>query len=96
MEKVIETLGTFFDVKSFSVKRLIIAALVLASFYILRGLFSTIIIKIFKVKGKINIKSNNFYNPLHKPNLKPIVLANRLKTILTLFSKNNSIIYLKL
>lgn len=30
------------------------------------------------------------YNPLDKPNLKPIVLANRLKTILTLFSPNNS------
>lgn len=30
------------------------------------------------------------YNPLHKPNLKPSVLANRLKTILTLFSPNNS------
>ena len=26
------------------------------------------------------------YNPLHKPNLKPSVLANRLKTILLLFS----------
>ena len=30
------------------------------------------------------------YNPLHKPNLKASVLANRLKTILTLFSTNNS------
>jgi len=30
------------------------------------------------------------YNPLDKPNLKPAILANRLKTILTLFSKNNS------
>lgn len=29
------------------------------------------------------------YNPLHKPDLKPSVLANRLKTILTLFSPNN-------
>lgn len=29
------------------------------------------------------------YNPLHKPNLKPSVLANRLKTILTIFSPNN-------
>lgn len=29
------------------------------------------------------------YNPLDKPELKPIVLANRLKTILTLFNKNN-------
>lgn len=38
----------------------------------------------------IGLNSNYFYNPLHKPNLKPIVLANRLKTILTLFSENNS------
>ncbi len=30
------------------------------------------------------------YNPLDKPNLKPSVLANRLKTILTLFSQNNT------
>ena len=30
------------------------------------------------------------YNPLHKPNLKPGVLANRLKTIFYLFSENNS------
>ncbi|MGN1303009.1 MAG: type IV secretion system DNA-binding domain-containing protein [Clostridia bacterium] len=30
------------------------------------------------------------YNPLNKPNLKPSVLANRLKTILELFSSNNS------
>ena len=38
----------------------------------------------------ISLKSNVFYNPLHKPNLKPQVLANRLKTILLLFSENNS------
>lgn len=30
------------------------------------------------------------YNPLHKPNLKESVIANQLKTILTLFSPNNS------
>ncbi len=39
---------------------------------------------IIELNGKIK------YNPLDKPNLKPTVLANRLKTILTLFSKNNS------
>ena len=38
----------------------------------------------------IELKSHIFYNPLHKPNLKPQVLANRLKTILLLFSENNS------
>ncbi len=38
----------------------------------------------------IELGGNVFYNPLDKPNLKPSVLANRLKTILTLFSPNNS------
>lgn len=38
----------------------------------------------------IELKSNIFYNPLHKPNLKSQVLANRLKNILLLFSENNS------
>lgn len=39
---------------------------------------------------EIGLNSNIKYNPLHKPNLNPIVLANRLKTILLLFSENNS------
>ena len=39
---------------------------------------------------EISLDSKNFYNPLDKPNLSPSILANRLKTILTLFSKNNS------
>lgn len=38
----------------------------------------------------IGLDSFETYNPLDKPNLKPSVLANRLKTILTLFSPNNS------
>lgn len=38
----------------------------------------------------IEIGGNIKYNPLDKPTLNPIVLANRLKTILTLFSPNNS------
>lgn len=38
----------------------------------------------------IELGGKYYYNPLHKPNLKPSVLANRLKTILLLFSKNNS------
>ena len=33
------------------------------------------------------------YNPLHKPHLKPAILANRLKTILTLFSPQTSEAY---
>lgn len=39
---------------------------------------------------EIGLNSSTVYNPLHKPNLSPIVLANRLKTILLLFSENNS------
>ena len=38
----------------------------------------------------IELNSHIHYNPLHKPHLKPQVLANRLKTILLLFSENNS------
>ncbi len=38
----------------------------------------------------IELGGNIKYNPLHKPNLKPSVIANRLKTILTLFSPNNT------
>lgn len=37
----------------------------------------------------IDLNSNIKYNPLHKPNLKPQILSNRLKTILELFSENN-------
>jgi len=39
---------------------------------------------VIELNGKYN------YNPLDKPNLKASVLANRLKTILLLFSPNNS------
>ena len=38
----------------------------------------------------IELNSNINYNPLHKPTLKPQILANRLRTILELFSENNS------
>ena len=38
----------------------------------------------------LELNSHIHYNPLHKPHLKPQVLANRLKTILLLFSENNS------
>lgn len=37
----------------------------------------------------IELNSNIKYNPLHKPNLKPHILANRLRTILELFSEKN-------
>ena len=38
----------------------------------------------------VELNSGITYNPLHKPKLKAHVLANRLTTILTLFSPNNS------
>ena len=38
----------------------------------------------------IQIGGNYLYNPLNKPNLKPSILANQLKTILLLFSPNNT------
>lgn len=38
----------------------------------------------------ISLDASTKYNPLDKPNLNPSVLANRLKTILELFSPNNS------
>ena len=38
----------------------------------------------------IELGSKIKYNPLDKPELKPTVLANRLRTILELFSENNS------
>ena len=37
----------------------------------------------------IELNGSSKYNPLDKPNLKASILANRLKTILTLFSPNN-------
>lgn len=38
----------------------------------------------------IDLSGNIKYNPLHKPKLKSSILANRLKSILLLFSPNNS------
>ena len=47
--------------------------------------------KIFKKKiFVIELNGKYTYNPLDKPNLKASVLANRLKTILTLFSNQNT------
>ncbi len=64
MEKVKEIFGAFFDLNLFSIKRVIIAIIVLALMYILKGVLSSIIIKIFKVKGKEKIRINPFYKSL--------------------------------
>ncbi|MDO5555939.1 MAG: hypothetical protein Q4G09_04730 [Clostridia bacterium] len=61
-----------------------------------KGNFYTQVLKYSQLYDKfsnvivISLTSGVKYNPLHKPNLKAIVLANRLKTILELFSSNNS------
>lgn len=61
-----------------------------------KGNFYKQILKFAKIYNResdiicISLDSNIKYNPLDKPNLKPAVLANRLKTILELFSSNNS------
>ena len=61
-----------------------------------KGNFYKQVLEFAKTSGRkddvIVIELNGFYkyNPLHKPNLSPQVLANRLKTILLLFSPNNS------
>lgn len=65
MEKVKEIFSTFFDINAFSIKNLIIAIIILAFFFIFKGLFSRIIIKIFsKSKDKESIKKNSFFKPL--------------------------------
>lgn len=72
-----------------------IAALILD----VKGNFAEKIEKICKKNGrsrdliKIELKGKYKYNPLHKPNLKPQVIANRLKTILLLLSTENSEMY---
>lgn len=61
-----------------------------------KGNFFKQVLKYSQLYGKssdiieISLDSNVRYNPLDKPDLNPSVLANRLKTILELFSPNNS------
>ena len=61
-----------------------------------KGNYSNKVIEFAKNCGRendiliVDLSGNFKYNPLDKPDLTPIVLANRLKVILTLFSKNNT------
>lgn len=68
MEKVINFLNnilrTFFDENVFSVTRLLIAIAIFVAFFILKSLLARVIIRMFGIKGKDNIRSNSFYNPL--------------------------------
>ncbi|MBR4110768.1 MAG: type IV secretion system DNA-binding domain-containing protein [Clostridia bacterium] len=59
-----------------------------------KGNFHTKVLEFTKLLNKkvtvIELNGKYTYNPLDKPNLKPAILANRLKTILTLFSNKNT------
>lgn len=61
-----------------------------------KGNYYSQVLKFAKNYGRLNdvipiqISGKYKYNPLDKPDLKPTVLANRLKTILLLFSPNNT------
>lgn len=64
-----------------------------------KGNFCNSIEKIAKKHGrkndiiKIELKGKYKYNPLDKPNLKPQIIANRLKSVLMLLSSDNTEIY---
>ncbi len=66
MDRVLEIISNFIDIKSFSILRLVLAVVILAIFLSLRGVFSSLIIKLFlpKEKKKTNTKNNSFYRPL--------------------------------
>ncbi len=64
MEKVKNIVNTFFDVNAFSVKKLIIAAIVLIGFFMLKTLFARIVMRIFKVRTIDAMRKNSFYKPL--------------------------------
>lgn len=64
MEKVKQIFSTFFDVNSFSVKKLAITAGVILAILIFRGILSRLILKIFKKDGRENIKNSAMYKPL--------------------------------
>ena len=59
-----------------------------------KGNFHKKVIEFSKIYNRkvtvIELNGKETYNPLDKPNLKPSVLANRLRTILTLFSNQNT------
>lgn len=59
-----------------------------------KGNFHLKVLEFAKLLNKkvtvIELNGKYTYNPLDKPNLKPSVIANRLKTILTLFSNQNT------
>lgn len=65
MEKIKDIFSTFFDINSLSIRNLIIAIIILVVFFVFKGLFSGIIIRIFtKSKNREHIRKNSFYKPL--------------------------------
>lgn len=61
-----------------------------------KGNYYHYVLKCAKESGRlddvivIELNGKYKYNPIHKPNLKPSVIANQLKSILLLFSPNNT------
>ena len=64
MEKVKSIFSTFFDINSFSVRKLAISLGVIIAILIIRGIFSKLILKIFKKDGRENLKNSAMYKPL--------------------------------
>ena len=64
MEKVKSIFSTFFDINSFSVRKLAISLGVIIAILIIRGILSKLILKIFKKDGRENLKNSAMYKPL--------------------------------
>ena len=64
MEKVKSIFTTFFDINSFSVRKLAIAAGIIVAILIIRGILSRLILRIFKTDGRESVKNSTFYKPL--------------------------------
>ena len=64
MEKVKSIFATFFDVNSFSLRKLAISAGIILGVLIIRGIISKLILKIFKKDGRENLKNSAMYKPL--------------------------------
>ena len=64
MEKVKSIFTTFFDINSFSVRKLAIAAGTIVAILIIRGILSRLILRIFKTDGRESVKNSTFYKPL--------------------------------
>ncbi len=66
MDKVKNILSTFIDINSLSPTRILVALGIFLAFFVLKGILSRLIIRLFNIKekNKENIKQNSFYKPL--------------------------------